>query len=376
MPPIWLIWMVLFAFAFVMILVPTIRATVFNRVKTAGNYSVPTLENIWEAIRTIAIWILILLVIGIILVVVLNIAFSIGVIILGFYANAPIRGIIIGLLFPIWCLLYLIRPGKEIITGDTSFIRRISRSMRRPFQIPYLITSLILIVTLPGFFLGVWSPRVKQSADRRMESGKGWLANSLDKGSVQSEEEAGIFARVTEETTVYNDSLQPTHRVLETNTMIRILSLEGQRVTPNREGLVHIMLANRQGDYINGDEGWIPARKLDWEGKEEEKKNPPPAASGEPETSSWKICIGGDCKNATVEFFNERTTVVIMAVDVAFTGVPKERAADGEYMGAWTMLPDVYRQPFGITFDPEFKKVNGWGMNNNKNQITITGPRQ
>jgi hypothetical protein len=106
------------------------------------------------------------------------------------------------------------------------------------------------------------SPRFHRWAENRMEE----TGNGLNKGSLQSEPEAGVFAKVTKKTEAYNKHDQA-FRTVEEGTTVRVLDLKGKRTTIDSEGKTHVMFPNKHGDFVGGDDGWIPSRVIDWNGE-------------------------------------------------------------------------------------------------------------
>jgi len=127
------------------------RTITLNLLATAMNYGVGGWQQIiWPRVKSLLMRLAIIW-----------IAFAVIMSMIGVSVNAPIAGILIGILFPIWSLLYIFRSGALT-------------------RIPYRIVTIIMILAIPGFLLGFWSPAVKASLDKRNDSMKSSLADLLD----------------------------------------------------------------------------------------------------------------------------------------------------------------------------------------------------
>lgn len=179
---------------------------------------------------------------------------------IGAHINAPIAGFILGLFFPVWFFLFLLRG---IILKSA-----------------FWFFTLIVAPAAFYFAIGVWSPDFKGSLNRWTGNKKQEAANYLDKGSLKSEPEMGKFARVKESSQIYNQAGQPTFFV-QKGTTVMVKNLDGEKADDTSEGRTRIMLPNRLGDYLGGNEGFIPTRKLDWDwnsplAKEDQRPAPAP----------------------------------------------------------------------------------------------------
>ena len=225
------------------------RARIVSLARGAKDHVVATwydfLVYVWPLIRTTVI--ISALVFGGIW-----LLFIVAMSMLGVYANSLPSALVITFLLPIWFLAFIMPPqaNKLWILGPVIRIVR-------------YVSSPILVIAAIFLFVGIWSPAVKSSFDRWSGNKKQTVANSFDKSSVQSEAEAGTFGFLPEETWVYNQYGQP-FRKLPQGALVRALDLSGVPVQPDSEGLVQVMLPNETGDFIRGNTGYIPSRKINW----------------------------------------------------------------------------------------------------------------
>jgi hypothetical protein len=129
---------------------------------------------------------------------------------------------------------------------------------------PITIGLLVYLAIVGGWWVfGKLSPQLQISIERSGGNKVGEIANSFDKGSLKSEPEMGKFAKVLEDSQIYNQSRQPVFPVQKGVTVL-VKDLNGQKSGADSEGMTKVMLPNRYGDFQQGNEGWIPTRKLDW----------------------------------------------------------------------------------------------------------------
>ncbi len=162
-----------------------------------------------------------------------------------------------------WALLALLVWGSLSALPQIAMLkplRWISCWIARPITI--ILFIYLAIVAGWGVF-GNLSPQLQTSIGRSGGNKVGEIANSLDKGSMKSEPEMGIFAKVLEDSQIYNNSRQPVFSVQKGSTVL-VKDLNGQKADVDSEGMTKVMLPNRNGDFQQGNEGWIPTRKLDW----------------------------------------------------------------------------------------------------------------
>lgn len=186
----------------------------------------------------------------------------------GALTNSPISGFLFGVLFPVWFLFFILPKG---IRTKTRFIAIPIWGRLAQFSLwaltPIVLTAFILLC------VGVWSPTIKGSANRQGENVKQELANSLDKNSLKSEKESGIFAKISTKTTAYNMKYQPLHQFAVGDTVL-VLDTKALPADKKGEGAVHVMWANSIGDFVDSNTGYIPTRTLDWDWQ---KSTPVPA---------------------------------------------------------------------------------------------------
>lgn len=160
-------------------------------------------------------------------------------------------------------------------------LRWVSRWVVRPLA--GLLAIFLLIVAGWQVFGGV-SPKLQGSIGRSAGNRVEEFANRLDKGSLKSEPEMGIFAKVTEDSQLYNDNGLPVFSAPKGVT-VKVTGLKGYKTDKDTEGMTKVMLSNRHGDFIDGNEGWIPTRKLDWNWQLQTPK--PAQASAKAERKSY-----------------------------------------------------------------------------------------
>ncbi len=214
----------------------------------AGAVAVPLLTTAGGIILIIA---LVLIFLGIFLYFILGVGIATVGISTGHWAAASIF------------LLVLLFWGAMSIIPKVAIFRPlgwISRWIARPAT----ITLFVYLVIVAGWWaFGNLSPQLQSSVGRSGENKVGEIANQLDKGSLKSEPEMGKFAKVLEDSQIYNQVRQPVFSV-QKGTTVLVKDLNGQKAGADAEGMTKIMLPNRHGDFQQGNEGWIPTRKLDW----------------------------------------------------------------------------------------------------------------
>lgn len=275
--PLFITVIMLVVIAAVLFFFKTVRDIVVDFFQGCGLYVAgawarrPTLAEIWAAIR--------------LPVFVLLIGWGALIFILtgiGFYVKAPFAGFLIALLLPIWFVLRLLR-------GLPSFVGKFFRFI---FATTWWITTVVLVIALAYFLVGVWSPEYKASGDRYYANKKLEWANTLDKKSVQSEPESGIFAFVKETTSVYNDK-DVVILTLREGERVMVISLEGKK-EENKEGMTLIRASDERGDFVTaGKIGWVPSRKLEWKkAKDEQVKDSSTSATPANINSSSDAVLG------------------------------------------------------------------------------------
>lgn len=133
--------------------------------------------------------------------------------------------------------------------------------------------SVFLIGCLIWWVFGNISPRGQSSLERSASNKAEETWNGLDKSSLQSESESGIFARVNKGTRVYNSKNQPFSSLKEGD-MVLVLNTEGEKKSKESEGKIFIMLPNDDGEFIGGKRGYIPSRIIDWDWKKPTGNSP------------------------------------------------------------------------------------------------------
>lgn len=167
----------------------------------------------------------------------------------GCYANAPFSGLIIGLM-----------AAAGIVTA---VIRNVTLAqMRTPL---IWVATVILILTVPRFLIGCYSPKVNKSLDRVSVNHEQALANFFDKKSLKSEKEAGVFGVISESTGVY-DELKNEIGTIKEGVKIKAADLEGRSATKTMEGMTRVILHNSRGTFVAENVVYVPSRKINWDG--------------------------------------------------------------------------------------------------------------
>ncbi len=222
------------------------RAEIANIIAGSAYLAAGTFRTVWPAIGNVILIAVGVFFLGWLILAVLIIG-------LGAYAHAIGCSIAILVLFPIWFLAFIMPP----IASRVWILGPVIKVVRYVFS-PILAIAVIFLL------VGIWSPAVKSSFDRWHKDGKQTVANSLDKRSLQSEAESEILGFLPEETWVYNQNGNP-FRKLSQGTLVRALDLRGVPAQPDSEGLVRVMIPNEIGDFIKGNTGYVPSRKIRWD---------------------------------------------------------------------------------------------------------------
>ncbi|HLN19412.1 MAG TPA: hypothetical protein VK255_04570 [Patescibacteria group bacterium] len=196
-----------------------------------------------------------------------------------------IAAVVILVIIPL--LLLLIFPGLILIvigvaSGNTliafsvlillliSWILYIPSRLLRTAWIARQIFVNPLIIGLIGFLafslgwsiFGLISPRGHSSIERSASNHTASWWNSLDRGSMASEEESGDFVRVILNTRQYNDN-GISLKSLKVGDTVEILDYKGKKKSKDSEGMIFVRTPNDDGDFFNGQRGWVPSRALD-----------------------------------------------------------------------------------------------------------------
>ncbi len=264
---------VLITIIIVGLLIPGYRPTIINFFTALGNLILGTFSRLWSFIsgnapavgsgavsifRRIIALILLIALIAIIIII-------LGYILLG--GALMILGSISGnfALTALMILLLIIYGFIGIFPSN--FLFKAVRSI-----ISLVVVGMLVYIsgTIAWTAFGHISPEVQKSASRASRNTAGELANKLDKYSLQSEKESGIFARVKNDCRVYNSKNQ-SFTSLKKDDLVYVLNTEGKQKNTEGEGMTQIMLSNQDGDFIGGKRGWIVSRVINWDTTE-----PPP----------------------------------------------------------------------------------------------------
>ena len=263
---------------------------------------------------------------------------------LGTIFNAPWAGALIGILFPMWSFMFLVRR--------IPFFSRI-------VAIPYWITTLVLLITVPLFLIGFWSPEVKGSLNERSEDSKTWTANFWKKGSAHSERNAGVRGKTKSATEVYDDFNKPIAGIIPARRIIMVLNLKGKPATKDREALLPVMLPNKHGNFVDGERVWMPALKIEFINNEEQENSVSVAKNIPGE--SWELCLQRDDVpwRGNVELKKSDSQIKIKGTGEGGWFIYEgEKIGENQYQGNWKNFHSG--EAFFLEFDPDQKTATGW----------------
>lgn len=258
---------VLITIIIVGLLIPGYRPTVINFFTAFGNLILGTFSRLWSFIsgnaptvgagavsifRRIIALTLFLVLIAIIIVI-------LGYVLLG--GAMMVLGAISGNFGLTMLMLLLLIIYGFIGIFPSNFLFKAVRAI-----ISLVVTGILIYIsgTIVWTAFGKISPEVQKSASRASKNTAGELANRLDKYSLQSEKESGIFARVKNDCRVYNSKNQ-SFTSLKKDDLVYVLNTEGKQKNTDGEGMTQIMLPNQDGDFIGGQKGWIVSRVINWD---------------------------------------------------------------------------------------------------------------
>jgi hypothetical protein len=195
---------------------------------------------------------------------------------MGFVGDAPLAGIALGVVIPVWILFFFLRPLALIPVVGPAI-----GSIVRPIWVGL---SFIVVPCLLFLAFGLWSPVMKRDFDRWSDGKKIEAGNFLVKNAVHSEAEAGVLAYTEEDTDLLDERLEPWRKDISKGTRVKIIGLrENLKDSDEHEGLTEVMLPDNRGRYLKGDRGYVPSRILAWKKKEAEPVvSPPPPPAPEP----------------------------------------------------------------------------------------------
>ena len=294
--PIWLL--AILGIIGILFLTPYRRALI-DFFATVWHLAIGAVGRLWDFIRgagpltgTPARWIAIIL---------LFIALAIILFIAAIYFITAISIMAVGIATGHWkaallLLTVLLVWGSLSMLPSIRIFRPLNWISRWIVRTIAVALSVYLAIAVTWTVLGGLSPRLHKSVERSAGNRVEEFSNKLNKSSLKSEPEMGKFARVIEDSQIYNQIGQPVFFV-QKGTTVLVKDLDGKKTDEGSEGKTKVMLPNRQGDFQQGNEGWIPTRKLDWnwqskasseETREEVKscqtQTPPP-----PPTPRWKL---------------------------------------------------------------------------------------
>lgn len=225
-----------------------IQTLIFNSVQLAGivgqgiwNRFMVALAIGWKVARVALVVLVILWFVNLLL------FWSVGI-----YAKSPWSGFILGLIVPTWSMLYILKrvPHMASIT-----------------KIPWVVTTAILVLVLPAFFLGLWSPSVKEGYDQWSDSKKEVLASFFKKSSFKASAEADMIVTLNDRSEMYDDKggiIKRGKEVLKLKKGMAVKVCEKRPAGDQFEALVKVMIENPAGSFVKGNVVYIPSRKINW----------------------------------------------------------------------------------------------------------------
>ncbi|EKE20070.1 MAG: hypothetical protein ACD_8C00057G0021 [uncultured bacterium] len=183
-----------------------------------------------------------------ILLVVFSLLIVVIFIVLGFYANAPVSGLLVGIIV-----------GTGIVAAVTA--NGINLAQARTCAL--WLGVVILFLALPRFVIGICVPRANVSIDRISKNHKQAIVNTLDKYSLKSEAECGVFGIINENSGVYDENMKEVWYI-KVGAKIKAADLSGKPAEAVPEGYSRVVIHNVRGDFADGNVVYIPSRKINW----------------------------------------------------------------------------------------------------------------
>ncbi len=212
-----------------------IWARVTGAAPTVGNMFTTILQTAWRVARVALIALLVIWA--------LNLIIFWGV---GIEIGAPWCGFALGILIPLASILYILRgiPG-----------------IGRATQIPRWVTTAVIVLALPYFVIGSWSPEVLSGIDYWAADKKQTVADMFYRACFKSESKVGVFATLDQEAVVYNSNGKALWR-LPKGYRIMVMDLKGYPKTSRVEGMTMIMMQNKYDDFVGGNVVYIPTNRV------------------------------------------------------------------------------------------------------------------
>lgn len=184
--------------------------------------------------------------------------------VLGATGNAPFCGLFAGI--AVSALIMVAFHSYFNPVGGGPLPARAIQVRHHVHQAVYVI----LLVTVPFLLIGLVSPKLNKSLNRRGSNTLQAVDNFLNKGSLNAEAESGIFGVMNADSGIYDRAgVQYTHKgkeVLAPQGMkVKAADLDGVKCTEIREGFTRVIIPNNLGDFVAENVVYIPSRKISWD---------------------------------------------------------------------------------------------------------------
>ncbi|MFA5777433.1 MAG: hypothetical protein WC906_03275 [Parcubacteria group bacterium] len=211
------------------------------------------MANFWEDHRALFIW----------TVVALWFVHTIALLATGWYANSTTSAIIFMILFPIWILLSVgrgLRRIRAVVPGTgTVLVSRSSSGFLR------CLISIILIIAVFNICLGLFSQDNKESLDRFRWNGWKSIFSWMDDVSTWREGKTGEMGMVNSDNVFgYSKDGLSFYHIPKGRHVRLVTEYKGGKVSKASEGMIWVMVENKNGDFVRGDLYLVPRRKIIW----------------------------------------------------------------------------------------------------------------
>lgn len=167
--------------------------------------------------------------------------------VVGGSTGSPWSGCVLGLLIPLWSILYVIRKISWM------------QSVLKPL---WVVVTLLIALALPLFLFGLWSPDAKVAADAWATRSKQVLAGKFYKRALHSPAKT-IKGTTTMVTGAYDANGNSLGDIFAG---IRVLAAgDVPRDTSVAEPMVRVMLPNCKSEFVKGNIVYVPAEKIKWD---------------------------------------------------------------------------------------------------------------
>ncbi|HAT74209.1 MAG: hypothetical protein US30_C0012G0006 [Candidatus Moranbacteria bacterium GW2011_GWF2_36_839] len=270
---------------------PAVGATIGTAGTSVGRATLTVASTAW---RIIIIFLIVAIVLGLITIISIASLYAlVAKLILWF-------GILTGNASPASILIYLlVMWGVFEMLPNYWIFKPLKWLSKKNGFVPLAVIAVVIYIAITGSSTLLWqkfgnvSPKLQGSITRSVNNHVQGITNSLDKKSIHSEAEQGIWGLVLEGGATYNQAGQVVETDgLKANTRVKACELKGKPATEGAEGLICVMLPNKYGDFVDGNRRWVPSRKISWENQpEKERKIDTSNASGEEKKVVLEISI-------------------------------------------------------------------------------------